>query len=224
MNFPLKMMVCIFLILPQLIEAQSTINLFNKKNLDGWYAYQVESGKHKHASDLFNVEHHIIRLYGKNAGYLMSEQSFSNFKLTVTFRWNIDPSVIRKSDKKNSGVMYLVPFEAPDMLWPKGIQFQIKEGATGDFILLQDTTLKINGTRTEPGRSVVSKRFEDASKPIGKWNTMVVTVSNGIVTQELNGKLVNKGVEPSITEGRILLQYEGYPIDFKKVVVRRLKP
>ena len=118
--------------------------------------------------------------------------------------------------------MYLVPEETPDTLWPKGIQFQIKEGATGDFILLQGVTLKINGKNTEPGKSVVVKRFEDAAKPAGEWNTMVVTFVNGKIKQELNGKLVNESSEPSISEGRILLQYEGYPIDFRKVEIEEL--
>ena len=37
---------------------------------------------------------------------------------------------------------------------------------------------------------------------------------------ELNGKLVNEGSKPSVPEGRILLMYEGYPIDFRKVEIK----
>jgi len=118
--------------------------------------------------------------------------------------------------------MYLVPSTTSDTLWPKGIQFQIKEGATGDFVLLQDVTLQINGKTTVPGRSVVAARFEDAAKPVGEWNTIIITSVNGRVKQELNGKLVNEGTEASVSEGRILLQYEGYPIDFRKVVIKKL--
>lgn len=53
--------------------------------------------------------------------------------------------------------------------------------------------------------------------------TVVITFLNGNNKQELNGKLVNEGTQTEISEGRILLQYEGYPIDFRKVVVRELK-
>ena len=209
-------------LLPNFTCAQSTVELFNGKNLDGWYAYESESGKHQNAEDIFHVEEKMIRLYGDKAGYLMSEKSFRNFQLTIEFRWNIDSTFTKKNDKKNSGVMYLVPSDVPDMLWPKGIQFQIKDGATGDFIFLQNITLQINGETTEPGKSVVAQRIADASKPIGEWNTIVITVNHGKVTQELNGKLVNVGTEPSVSEGRILLQYEGYPIDFRKVVIQKL--
>ena len=172
---------------------------------------------------MFSVEDNIIRMYGPKAGYLMSNESFKNFKLTVEFRWNTDAKFAKKNNSKNSGVMYLVPSETPDVLWPKGIQFQIKEGATGDFVLLQEVTLNINGTKTEAGKSVVAKRFADAEKAIGEWNKLEVTSKNGVITQKLNGKLVNKGIESSVTEGRILLQYEGFPIDFRKVNIKKCK-
>lgn len=204
-------------------NAQKRIALFNQKDLKGWYAFGEEKGKANNASELFSVENNMIRMYGPKAGYLMSEQSFRNFELTVEFRWNTDSQFTKKSNSKNSGVMYLVPSETPDVLWPKGIQFQIKEGATGDFVLLQEVTLNINGTKTEAGKSVVSKRFADAEKPIGAWNKIEVVSKNGVITQKLNGKLVNKGIESSVSEGRILLQYEGYPIDFRKVCIKKIK-
>lgn len=220
--FRLRLFILLLLIM-HCAHAQTKIQLFNQKNLDGWYAYEPETGKHDNASDLFSVKHNMIRLYGKKAGYLMSDQAFSNFQLTVEYKWNTDTTFVRKINTKNSGVMYLVPTNFPDMLWPKGIQFQIKEGASGDFILLQDITISINGKTTEPGKSVVIARFTDATNPIGEWNTLVVTSKNGKIMQELNGKLVNKGNSPSVTEGRILLQYEGFPIDFRKVEILKLE-
>ena len=70
---------------------------------------------------------------------------------------------------------------------------------------------------------MVSKRFTDAEKAIGEWNTLVVISKNGKITQKLNGKLVNQGIESSVSEGRILLQYEGFPIDFRKVNIKKHK-
>ena len=43
------------------------------------------------------------------------------------------------------------------------------------------------------------------------------------MTQRLNGKLVNKGTESSVNQGRILLQYEGFPIDFRKITIKKCK-
>ena len=222
MNYLCHALLFGLLLVSQVSLGQSTIALFNQQNLDGWYAYEPESGKHTNASELFQVDQQMIRLFGAKAGYLMSEQAFRNFQLTVEFRWNTDSTFTRKINVKNSGIMYLVPAEAPDMLWPKGIQFQVKEGATGDFILLQEVTLKINGETTEPGQSVVAKRFVDAASPIGDWNTVVITSRHGVIKQELNGQLVNEGLESSVSEGRILLQYEGYPIDFRRITIEQL--
>ena len=223
MNYRNILLICLILTTLQAVKAQSKVKLFNQKNLDGWYAYEPENGKHEQASEIFQASQGMIRLYGEKLGYLMTKQSYSNFKLTVEFRWNTDSTFSRKTDKKNSGIMYLIPSQAPDMLWPKGIQFQIKEGATGDFVLLQDVTILIKGKQTIPGKSVTATRFEDAERPYGQWNTVVITSKDGKIKQELNGKLVNEGTEPTVSEGRILIQYEGYPIDFRKLVMKKLK-
>ena len=204
-------------------NGQKKVALFNQKDLTGWYAFDPKTGKHVNALEVFAVENKMIRLYGKDAGYLMSLESFENFQLTAEFRWNTDASFVRKSDNRNSGLMYLVPNETPDELWPKGIQFQIKEHATGDFILLQGVTLNVNGKKTIAGKSVESKFFKSTEKPVGEWNKIKITVKNGTVTQRLNGKLVNKGTEATIKQGRILLQYEGFPIDFRKVSIKKCK-
>jgi len=214
----------IFSLIPLNSMAQKSILLFNQNNLKGWYAFEPETGKHQQGLEIFDVENKMIRCYGKKSGYLITKKSFRNFKLAVEFRWNTDSTFVRKNNSKNSGVMYLVPKETPDELWPKGIQFQIKEGgSTGDFVLLQEVTLTINGIQTQPGKSVVAKRFQEAENPINEWNTLVITSKNGTITQELNGKLVNEGTNSSVTKGRILLQYEGFPIDFRRVEVLKLK-
>lgn len=206
-----------------LSTAQKMISLFNQKDLKEWYAFEPETGKHKNAQDIFVVENKMIRFFGKKVGYLMSKKSFRNFKLKVDFKWNMDTSFIKKNELRNSGVMYLVPKESPDQLWPKGIQFQIKEGgASGDFILLQEVTLSVKGIQTQPGNSVVSKHFLEAENVVNEWNTLVITSDNGNITQELNGKLVNEGKNASVKKGRILLQYEGFPIDFKNIEIIKL--
>lgn len=201
--------------------AQKSTSLFNGKNLKGWYAF-TESGKANKPETVFKAEGGLIRLYGPTAGYLMSTKSFGSFELTAEFRWNTDTTFVRKSPKMNSGLMYLVPVTAKDTLWPQGIQFQIKEKSTGDFVLLQQVTIEQNGKPSAPGRSVVLTKTEDAEKPAGEWNQLTVRVENGVVSQYLNGRLVNRGSNPSVTGGRILLQYEGFPIDFRNLHIHQL--
>jgi hypothetical protein len=215
-------LVIIHLLFSGILHAQKPIKLFNQKNLSGWYAFSAETGKHSNAADLFTVNMKMIRMFGSSAGYLMTNKSFRNFRLEVEYRWNTDSTFVRKNDKKNSGVMYLVPEDCADMLWPKGIQYQIKEGSTGDFVLLHEVTLTVKGEASTPGASVVLKRFTDAEKPVGEWNSIVITVDDRKIRQELNGVLVNEATNTSESAGRILLQYEGFPIDFRKVEVSNL--
>lgn len=222
MSTKLKSAFIILLLLTSSPILHAQTKLFNGKNLKGWYAYEPKTGKHSNATDIFQVEDKMIRLYGDKLGYVMTEKSFKNFQLTVVFRWNTDSTITRKSNKRNSGIMYLVPTSTKDTLWPKGIQYQVKEGGTGDFVLLQEVTLMVKGKQTASGKSVTSTRFSDAEKPVGEWNTAVVTVVDGNVKQELNGMLVNEGTLTEPSEGKILLQYEGYPIDFSKIVLRKL--
>jgi len=191
-------------------NAQPAVKLFNGTDLKGWYAFEPGAGSR-------------LQDGWDKTGYLMSEASFSDFELTAEFRWNTDPSVQKRSNSMNSGVMYLVPASTPDVLWPQGIQFQIKQGATGDFVLLKNVTVSQNGARTQAGESVVVARSADAEKPAGEWNTLTVTVQKGKIVQTLNGTKVNEAIEPSVTEGRILLQYEGYPIDFRKLEIQPIR-
>jgi len=198
-----------------------TITLFNGKDLKGWHSYSAQQTKPDTA--LFHIDNGTLKAYGKYQGYIISDRSFKDYyKLSVDFRWNTDSTADRINNKRNSGVMYNVPTGYPDGLWPLGIQFQLKENATGDFILLKDVTLKINGTTTEPGKSVTAKRLKDTEKPVGEWNQLEVVYDHGHCTQRLNGEVVNEGFESSTTEGRVMLLFEGFPIDFRNVTISTL--
>ncbi|MEZ4901987.1 MAG: DUF1080 domain-containing protein [Spirosomataceae bacterium] len=195
--------------------------LFNGKNLKGWYAYTDIDKKRVPPESNFVVSDGLIRLYGDKLGYLMTEQSYQNFELTLDFRWNIDKRYFRNNNVKNSGVMYHIPENVPDVLWPRGIQFQIKQGSTGDFVLLDSLTLTVRGVTNPAGKSVVVARERDNEKSTGEWNTIKIVSQNGDCWQYLNGILINSGTNASVKKGRILLQYEGVPIDFRNILLKK---
>jgi len=183
-----------------------------------WYAYTKTSSEKLEPAKVYEFSGGIIRMHGENIGYLMSKKSYSNFELTLDYRWNMDEQYKGKG-KKNSGVMYNIPTDSPDKVWPKGIQFQIKENTTGDFVFLDQVTAKVNGKLVEPGASVTSPKFLENEKPYGEWNTIVINSFNGKITQYLNGKLVNEATEATSTGGRISLNNEGSAIDFRKIKI-----
>lgn len=187
-----------------------------------WYAY-AGNQKYDDPWSVYTITNGVIKLFGDKTGYLMSKRSYTDFELTLEYRWNTEPAYQRGHGKKNSGVMYNVPDTATDRLWPAGIQFQVKEGATGDFILLENVTLTVRGESKGPGKSVNVARLSEQEKPPGQWNTIVIRNYKGTCTQTLNGILINEGTNPSSSTGRVLLQYEGSPIDFRNIVIKALK-
>ncbi len=196
----------------------------SQKNLSqsDWYAFTKASSERLEPSKIYEFTDGMIRMHGKNIGYLMSKKSYKNFEFQLDYRWNMEEKYNRGSGKKNSGVMYNIPIDSPDNIWPKGIQFQIKEKNTGDFIFLDKITAVVNGKLVEPGASVTSAKFSENEKSYGEWNSIVIISYNGKITQFLNGKLVNECFEASSLEGKISLNYEGSPIDFKNIQIKNI--
>jgi hypothetical protein len=192
---------------------------FSKKD---WYVFTKTSSQRIEPSKVYEFTNGMIRMHGENIGYLMTKKSYKNFELSLDFRWNIEETFNRGNTKKNSGVMYNIPADSPDNIWPKGIQFQIKENTTGDFIFLDNVTAVVNGKLVEAGASITSPKFSSNENPYGEWNSITIISYNGKITQYLNGKLVNQCVEASSTEGKISLNYEGSPIDFRNIQLKNI--
>ena len=187
-----------------------------------WYAFTKTDNNRIKSSEVYDFSNGMIRMYGDNIGYLMTNKSYKNFELSLEFRWNIDEKFNQGKGKKNSGVMYNIPTDAPDNIWPKGIQFQIKENTTGDFIFLNNITAIVNGKLVEAGASVTSPKISANENPDGEWNKVVIHSFNGKITHYLNGKLVNECTEASSADGRISLNYEGSPIDFRNITLKSI--
>lgn len=194
------------------------------KNLseNDWYAFTKTSKQRIKPSEVYEFTDGMIRMHGDNIGYLMTNKSYKNFELALEFRWNTEEKFNKNKAKKNSGVMYNIPTDSPDNIWPKGIQFQMKENTTGDFIFLDNITAVVNGKLVEAGASVTSPKFSANEKPYGEWNQVLIHSFNGKITQYLNGKLVNECVEASSKEGKISLNYEGSPVDFRNIRLKSI--
>ena len=74
----------------------------------------------------------------------------------------------------------------------------------------------------EAGPSVNSFKFLENEKPYGEWNTVLIRSFDGKITHYLNGKLVNECQEASSREGKISLNYEGAPIDFRNIQITKI--
>jgi len=57
----------------------------------------------------------------------------------------------------------------------------------------------------------------DVEKPGGEWNHLEAIVQGGNLQYFVNGRLVNEGLEGSLTEGKLLFQSEGAEVFFRRI-------
>lgn len=56
----------------------------------------------------------------------------------------------------------------------------------------------------------------------GQWNHLEAVVEKGNLTYRVNGRLVNKGVDGSLSDGRLLFQSEGAEVYFRRIDLQPL--
>jgi hypothetical protein len=61
----------------------------------------------------------------------------------------------------------------------------------------------------------------EVEKPAGEWNTLEVVVERDRITNILNGVVVNVGMSPSVTRGKIMIQSEGAELFVRRVDLYR---
>jgi hypothetical protein len=190
--------------------------IFNGTNLDNWNIFV--SSPDVQPEDLFWVEDGIINTIGKPHGYIRSKESYKNFKLHVEWRWTEEPT--------NSGVLLHV--SGDDMIWPLAIECQLMHERAGDLVLMgkgsgitvKDSTYLIT---SEEKRYKALPKFEEVSEnPVGEWNSYDITSLDGNLEVIVNGVIQNEGTNMTLTEGNILLQSEGSPMQFRNIYLEAL--
>jgi len=191
--------------------------LFNGKDLSGWYSFLEKHGRDQDPNGNFKVEDGAVHILGQDFGYIATEKSYENFTLTVEFKWGEKQFAPRATGKRDSGILYHFPEDAPDKVWPKSLECQVQETDTGDVWCIGGTTVE------SPNRSAIEWnqlrvfRTADFEKPHGEWNTVTVVARGDTIEHYVNGHLVNSGTKATVTRGRILLQSEGAEIYYRRV-------
>ena len=195
---------------PNAITPKAKTTLFNGKNLDNWTSDLKNDAK---LGDVFSVEDGIIKCKGKPVGVLRTKENYTNYKLTVEWRF--------PGKGGNNGV--LVHCSKPKRLniWPQSMECQLASKNAGDFWRI-GLTIDVDPKQTTKGRRTMNLT-DDSEKPLGEWNTMEIVCDGSDITVHVNGDLVNKGTNCSAKSGAICLQSEGTPIEFRKVEIEPLK-
>jgi hypothetical protein len=194
--------------------AESTITLFNGKDLSGWSVFIPHRDGASPRTDprgVFKVEGGMIHVSGEEFGCLTTDKEYANYRLRIEFKWGTKKWPPRETAVRDSGV--LLHCTGPDKVWTKSIECQIQEHDCGDFWMVDGTSIVVDG-KTE---SHFKKKKKDGEKPTGEWNTIEVVCDGGKITNIVNGVVVNEGTHASVTKGRILLQSEGAEVFYRKV-------
>jgi hypothetical protein len=194
----------------------SKVELFNGKDLENWDIFvskpEVEPG------DLFWVEDGVISTSGVPHGYIRTQERYGNYQLHVEWRWTAEPT--------NSGVLLHV--QGRDMIWPHCIECQLMHGHAGDLVLMgKDAGITVGDstyliTSEENRYAVIPKFKEESENPPGEWNSYDIKSVDGEIEVVVNGVLQHTGTGMTLNEGRIALQSEGSPIQFRNIYLELL--
>ena len=187
------------------VKPLSRIDLFNGKDLTGWKSV---SRTNSALAETWSVAQGVIRCTGKPTGYLRTEKSFRDYRLTVEWRF---VKVAPKAD--NTGV--LVHLQLPDKVWPPCVQCQGKHDNQGDLFLMAGAESKEH--RGLDANTALPKRGPSNEKPVGEWNTCELVCDGNTVKAYINGKFMNETTECTVSSGAIGIQSEGAEIEIRKV-------
>ena len=120
-----------------------------------------------------------------------------------------------------------------DKVWPNSIEAQLKAGFAGDLWLNADKDGKLpklelpgeqKDAANKEGRHFFRLNKDDkVEKEFSEWNEYEITCTGGDITLVVNGKTANKATGGQLKKGRIALQSEGAPIEFKDIEMKTAK-
>ena len=182
--------------------------LWNGKDFTGWKLFLPD--KEVDPKTVWSVKDGVIHCTGNPAGYMLTETDYADYKLHVEWRWP------RRSG--NSGVLLHV--SGKDMVWPRSIEAQLMARNAGDFWLIGGTDCK---EHTNPDDRRIPKKQKSSEKKRGEWNKYDIICKGDTIRVLVNDVLQNEATETTVQSGKIGLQSEGVPIEFRNIYIEPLK-
>ena len=192
-------------------EREMSVALFNEKDFTGW-TFVTKDGSDPLKT--WSVTNGVIHCTGKPSGYIRTTQVYSNYFLTVIWRF---AKVAPKAD--NTGI--LVHIQQPDKVWPQCVQVQGKHTRQGDLFVMAGAECKEH--EGKDANTPVAFLDDSVEKPVGEWNKAETICLHGKVESFINGKFMNKITECTVDSGYIGIQSEGAEIEIKTIAYCPLK-
>lgn len=207
------LLVALLLSLASPVAAQETPSgfkpLFNGKNLNGWVTYNSPRS-------VWEVSGGELRTDGNDGrnGWLLTEEQYSDFELRLEFML---------FGKANSGVALRCPIDGDPAF--QGMEVQIQDDASRP----NDGPIRQTGAVYN-----VVPRSREATKSIGEWNQMSITLQGRRIAVSINGtQMLDANLDnykeaaaknPGIlrSQGRIGLQTHLGTVKFRNIAIKPL--
>ncbi len=192
--------------------------LLNGRDFTGWHTDVPAIDTTPTLPSPFSMRNGVLVIAGEPRGHLITDAVYRNYTLEVEYRFTGAPG--------NAGV--LVHASTPRALYgmfPKSIEVQMESGNAGDFwVIVEDITVPNMvcrrgpradwGIREGKGRRIANLS-DNAERPLGEWNRMVVEVRGRTITVTVNGAKVNRGTNATVDRGQIAIQSEGAAVEIR---------
>ena len=196
---------------PPAQSRETEVALFNGRDFSG-FTFCMKNGSDP--MQTWSVTNGVIHCTGKPIGYIRTTQSYSNYFLTVEWRF---VKIAPKAD--NSGI--LVHMQLPDKVWPQCIQVQGKHDRQGDLFLMEGAESKEHKGMDK--NTPVPIRGPSRENPVGEWNKAETICLHNKVVSFINGYFVNETTECTLNDGFIGIQSEGGDIEIRSIYFSPLK-
>lgn len=152
----------------------------------------------------WKAEGGVFQCSGTPNGYLCSRKSYSDYVLTLEFRY--------PEQAGNSGVFHYISGE--HKVWPACVEVQGLYSRLAQIFPLGGA----EGPRSDGDEEARAK----ARKPHTEWNRLEITSRDGVIGAKLNGVFIGESGPYPVRQGPIGLQSEGAPVHFRNIEIREL--
>ncbi len=187
--------------------SHKTIELWNGSDFTGW-EFIIENDS-VDVNEVWSIQNGIIHCKGIPNGYMRTVSDYADYILYLQWRWS--------EKESNSGV--LLHIQEPDQVWPNCIECQLQAGNAGDFVIMGNGEITVGGEKFINTRRFgrIQKKQESTEKAVGEWNSYKIICQNNMITCYVNDVLQNEGTEAFVSKGKIGLQSEGGPVEFRNI-------
>jgi len=196
---------------PGTAAVEKRLALWNGRDLTGWSLYlkdaPIPGGERVDPKSVVRVNAGVLGFDTSASGYLQTDRTFSDYHLHVEWRW---PKVA--PENTNSGV--LVHVNGPDAIWPLSFECQLKNGNAGQVVGMG---LDIPAAPLLKERKRAPRRAAPSEHALGEWNSYEIYTRGDELLAFVNGVLQNHVRALPQSAGKIALQIEGFPIEFRNV-------